>query len=311
MGSKRKLASKILDDIEKKKEFGVFYDLFGGGGAISLEAVKRGFSVVYNELDTGISELFKDVLFNDRDYYKLDFVDRDSFLSIKDQPDWYGGFIKSCYSFGNNLKDYLYGKDVEEYKRQYHNLIVLDDTSALDYMNQYIEEYIFKKYGVRVPIKLENPVGETIRDKRLSIRRQLNVHQKVCNIRLEHIERISQLGKVQRLEHSERIDQISQSKNTSYLSINNKDYRDIDIKPNSIVYLDPPYKNTQIYSKQYIFDYDALKEYILGLNGVLVFMSGYECDWMDCISEYNHRSTLSATNNSKKVIEKLFFLDKR
>ena len=62
MGSKRKLAKPIIDYIiannPKAKHL---YDLFGGGGTISFEALKRRqFQTVhYNELNTGVVELLK------------------------------------------------------------------------------------------------------------------------------------------------------------------------------------------------------------------------------------------------------------
>ena len=56
MGSKRKLASSIVSEIvNRHPEATQFYDLFGGGGAISFEALKyRQLKVHYNELNTSI-----------------------------------------------------------------------------------------------------------------------------------------------------------------------------------------------------------------------------------------------------------------
>ena len=42
MGGKRKIAGKIVDEILRRHpDCEYFYDLFGGGGAISFEAMQR------------------------------------------------------------------------------------------------------------------------------------------------------------------------------------------------------------------------------------------------------------------------------
>jgi len=64
MGSKRKLAKKIVDSIlEDNPKCKYFFDLFGGGGAISFEVIQRPQikQVVYNELNTGVVELLKHI----------------------------------------------------------------------------------------------------------------------------------------------------------------------------------------------------------------------------------------------------------
>jgi site-specific DNA-adenine methylase len=59
MGSKRKLASEILHFITSRHNgLTDFYDLFGGGGAVSFTAIKDyRFNVHYNELNSHIFHL--------------------------------------------------------------------------------------------------------------------------------------------------------------------------------------------------------------------------------------------------------------
>ena len=64
MGSKRKLSKPIIDYIlANNPRTNYFYDLFGGGGAISFEALKRKKikKVHYNELNNGVVELIKKI----------------------------------------------------------------------------------------------------------------------------------------------------------------------------------------------------------------------------------------------------------
>ncbi|WP_308653600.1 DNA adenine methylase, partial [uncultured Anaerococcus sp.] len=52
IGSKKKIAKKLIEII--KQNFGIdktVYDLFGGGGAITLECKLQGLDVVYNDID--------------------------------------------------------------------------------------------------------------------------------------------------------------------------------------------------------------------------------------------------------------------
>lgn len=59
MGSKRKLSKTIIDYILiHNPNVKYIYDLFGGGGSMSFEALQRKQikKVFYNELNTGVTE---------------------------------------------------------------------------------------------------------------------------------------------------------------------------------------------------------------------------------------------------------------
>lgn len=83
------------------------------------------------------------------------------------------------------------------------------------------------------------------------------------------------------------------------------DYRDVEILPDSIIYMDIPYKGTKDYGMN--FDYESFYTWC-EQQTELVFISEY---WMPedrfvCIAEFPRRSTFSTTNNSKREIEKIF-----
>ena len=124
-GSKRKLAEEIISFIRiNNPEARNFYDLFGGGGAISMCASHYFENVFYNELDSGVCKLFEFCLNNKipEDWYQ--WVSREQFHELKTTPTPYGGMVKQCWSFGNNGKDYLFSKENEELKMPLHNAIV-------------------------------------------------------------------------------------------------------------------------------------------------------------------------------------------
>src|ERR1022692_280682 len=112
MGSKRKLAAGILNAIISRHE-GVtdFYDLFGGGGAVSFTAIDNyNFNVHYNELNSHIYclvEYLKNNKTLDPKFYE--WVTREEFFKQcnRTDSDWYSGFVMSCWSFGNKQVGYM------------------------------------------------------------------------------------------------------------------------------------------------------------------------------------------------------------
>lgn len=91
--------------------------------------------------------------------------------------------------------------------------------------------------------------------------------------------------------------------------IENKNYLDLKIPDNSIVYCDPPYKNTTKYSS--IFNHEIFWNWIRNLNsnGHQVFISEYSApDDFSCVWQREVVSSLDVTNKGKKNIERLFIL---
>jgi len=118
MGSKRRLSSKIVNFIiEQHGVIENFYDVFGGGGAISFEALQKHQieNVHYNDINTGVVNLLRKLQKDGitEEFYK--WVSREEFNALKLGDSWKSGLIKTCWSFGNNQKDYLYAKAKEEH----------------------------------------------------------------------------------------------------------------------------------------------------------------------------------------------------
>ena len=83
------------------------------------------------------------------------------------------------------------------------------------------------------------------------------------------------------------------------------DYREVEILPDSVIYCDPPYKDTGGYGME--FDHESFYDWC-EKQTALVLISEY---WMPperfvCIAERPRKSTFSATNNSLERIEKVF-----
>ncbi len=131
IGSKKKISKKIVEII--KQNFGTdktVYDLFGGGGAITAELLINDMSVVYNELDKTVANMFCAALVGDREWVKTLMISHDEFMAIKQKE------IKSTddelkllvNSFGNARRNYLYSKELSDVKYNLAKQIVdIDD----------------------------------------------------------------------------------------------------------------------------------------------------------------------------------------
>lgn len=103
---------------------------------------------------------------------------------------------------------------------------------------------------------------------------------------------------------------VKQSPNLKGIEFVISDYRNLFIPDNSLIYCDPPYKNTTSY-KDKNFDHDVFFDWcrLMRDKGHTVFVSEYsapsdfECVWFKEIN-----SSLTKDTGSKKGIEKLFRL---
>ena len=86
------------------------------------------------------------------------------------------------------------------------------------------------------------------------------------------------------------------------------DYQDVPIHENSVIYCDIPYKGTNRYAgKGADFDHDRFYEWALQQTQP-IFISSYDMPKEDfkVIAEWSRIDTLSATNNSLRVTERIF-----
>lgn len=152
LGSKRKISYDILSIIANKAPNArYFFDLFGGGGAMSFNARANGYEVYYNELDTNIY-MFVDFLVNQKrelgkygylpdSFYR--FVSREDFKQLKQaEPSVYRTFALINYSFGCSCREYFCSKDKEIFKKAGHYFILDNDKDYVDFY-----ESLFKDSG--------------------------------------------------------------------------------------------------------------------------------------------------------------------
>ena len=284
VGSKKKISKKIVEII--KQNFGAdktVYDVFGGGGAITAELMINGIDVVYNDLDKTITDMFNHVLNQDREWIKTLIVNRDEFIAIREKE------IKTVddklkllvNSFGNNRKDYLYSKQVSDAK---YNLAV----------------EILEKEDVLVGYKKTTTYQRAVNlyEDKLGFVDKQEKHRVLQ--RLQQLQQLEQLQQLQQLEQLERLPKTI-----------NKDYKYFSNVKNSILYLDPPYENSNTGTYNSQVDYQEFYDwaYEMSKNNI-VLLSSYEVsdDRFECVYEFKTaRSTMSVYNSEKRT-EKLFMV---
>ena len=221
----------------------------GGGGAITTtvaEYYSDVFShVVYNELNPAVYSLFS-LLINGSKKEKATFfkkaqkwVSREDFNQHKGGEDVYAGYIQTCWSFGNNLDGYLYGRSIEAAKELAHAVIYGELERAKE-----------------LPFKLEsNFINLPIQERRLSFNRvakKLRKDQAAIFSRVQHIER---------MDHLRALETLGDSIPSGRIRTSNRSYEEVQLTPASVVYIDPPYFATASYVGK-SFDYTAFKEWV-------------------------------------------------
>ena len=297
MGSKNRIAKKVIDFLPSGE---TLVDLFGGGGAITdcANESNKWDHIIYNELNELPYKCFLKAL---RGEYENEdrWISRQDFINLKDTDE----YVACCFSFGNNFRNYMYSKKIEQYKRAYHYAIVFDDFQPLselfdketvDMLKKSVEVETNKKQR---RLKFTHALGKYIIDlfKESEVRKTVNLTgTNVRNI-LENQqckERLYELKK-------EQVDNIT---------FFNNDYRDVPIPTNAIIYCDIPYKNTVTYNKE-SFDYESFYSWCeeKAQQGYKVYISEYAMpeDRFECVKEINSRSCF-ARNKKSHIIEKIF-----
>lgn len=117
MGRKGKKAGKIVNALPAGNRL---IDAFGGGGCVTLHAADSGKydQVLFNDLSPNAYKLFDEIIVKHHkvDLEKLAMTTRKQFFSVRDKkPEdmtLEDTAVLMCFSFGFNMKDYLYSKNL-------------------------------------------------------------------------------------------------------------------------------------------------------------------------------------------------------
>ena len=302
-GSKNKIAENIIAQLPPAKHF---YDLFGGGGAMTHCALMSGKYefVHYNELNPLVFKAFKMAL-NGEFESETRWISREDFEKLKNTDP----YVAVCFSFGNNLKTYAYNKECEKFKKAVHYSIFFNDNSLL---KEYIDLSNFNYSSNNIKerrLELQRYLTVLLRENKLERKVYANFNH-VGNARnviqnLERLERFMSFnpsGNVQNLlQNMNRLEHIPQISNKVILT--NLSYEQVPIENDSVIYCDPPYKETGTYLND--FDHEKFYSWLRSLKQQ-VFISEYQMpnDFHEVFS-IKKRVSFSQKQNTQKV-EKLF-----
>lgn len=324
MGSKGGIAKEVIKIFPKADHF---YDLFGGGFSITHAMLRHRLKHYkhfhFNEIRPRICELIQDAIAGKYSYenFKPPFVDRDTFFKNKDKC----AYTKVCWSFGKNGKDYLFSKDIEPYKKSMHNAIVFNEfddlAKAVLKMDAFKQGYsvknrrLFLRQTIETYRKTAIPkvLHKFLNKKQLQRLEQLQRLQQIDQLRrLEQIERLEQLQQLRQLEQLERLKQLQrlqQIERLKRLNFYNGSYDKVDIKPNSIIYCDPPYKNTGSYDGD--FDHKRFLDWAAD-HKTPVFISEYDIpdNRFFSVKKIQKRSMLSPYKDNTLIKTEKIYMNK-
>lgn len=368
-GSKNKLAERIVSLLPKRTHL---IDLFCGGCAVSHAALLRNKyeHIHINDINWMCPTLFIDAL-NGKYQNETRWISREDFFRLKDTEP----YVAVVWSFGNNLRDYLYSKEIEPLKKAIHYAIFFRDYSLgkdLGYDLSFIDpisdiqrryaavKRYFSQFGhfqqqsfeggaesshqlqvehvtrggqnhrdcrAQRPTNGSIPTSSLTGGRNVSVRletieRLTNVHQNFniknaaaesVGFKKKKIDRASSATEneptaLHRLQYRERQLSLPRKSGGRFSNITSSvlDYAKVEIPNDSVIYCDIPYEDTNVYNKAEGFDYERFYDWCEHQTQP-VFISSYQMpgDRFDCIEEFSHRSTLSATANNL-VTERIY-----
>ncbi len=203
-GSKNKIAAWVVDNLPPAR---FFIDAFAGGCAVTHAALLSGKyeRLIANDLSPA-PDLFLDAVhgkFKDETRW----ISREEFHALKATD----AYVRYCWSFGNNGRNYIYGDDIVPYKKACHYAVMLDDWKLFReiYSPQMEDEW---------RERLSKETGNAARRQAL---RKIMI--------------------LQHLQYLERLNEMQEIKSAENFSVSQSDYRNLFIPRNSVIYCDPPY----------------------------------------------------------------------
>lgn len=346
-GSKNKLAERIVRLLPKRTHL---IDLFCGGCAVSHAALLMGKyeHIHINDINWMCPKLFIDALngkYNDENRW----ISREEFFRLKDTDP----YVAVVWSFGNNLRDYLYSKEIEPLKKAIHYAMFFSDYSLgkelghdlsfIDPIQDLQKRYLAVKHyfnklghfqqqsfeGGRINECSRNPSvaslalpqyksgGGAQRMQSAEANERLNTFRNIIpwkGCQTQSFKKTTtsdpasysttkDATQLHRLPSRERQHRLSYIREGHFLPITSSvlDYEEVTIPEDSVIYCDIPYEGTDGYlgKGKGGFDYERFYQWCERQTQP-VFISSYSMpeDRFDCIEEFTHRVTLSATANN-------------
>ena len=317
-GSKSRIAHWVIDHLPQGH---VLIDAFAGGCAITHRALlsQKWQTVIANDINGKYTQLFADAVHGKyRDERR--WISREDFERLKAKD----AFVACCWSFGNDLRSYMYSQVIEPYKRALHYAFLFDDFAQMQELMPEVARAV-----------AEALIGQrNLHDRRVTAQKVIvktlkrltgdnYAHQIIQSNPLyrtiRHTSRNTQiLQSLESLERLERLQilQILQSlQSLESLQITSQSYDEIDIPDDAVVYCDPPYhanKKLLYEGTAKEFDHCAFYDWCVRVSKTNpIFISEYsiEDDRFEIVAEKQKLTSLASVK-SFNVTERLYTVKK-
>ena len=263
--------------------------LWGGGSLIHYQLLQNQYKNYYaNYFNPLVVKAFE-MAIHGKFKNETRWISHEEFDKLKNTDP----YVAFCFSFGNDLKSYAYGKDIEPYEKALHYLVVFQDESLM--------KEIFSNIDFSFVHKIKD-----VNDRRLKTQSFVKTNSFAINTPIDISAKTTPL--LQNIINWNRLNIPCDncSLNVNNFEMTDKSYDEIEIKPNSVIYCDIPYKSTNKYEISKDFDYEKFYSWC-ERQTELCFISEYSMpkDRFTCIAEIEHRSIICA-NENQSVIERVF-----
>ena len=275
MWSKNALAERIVALLPSASHL---IDVFAGGCAITHCAMKSGKwqHVHANDINEMIVGAFRRAINGDF-LGERRWVSHEEFNRVRDTD----AYAAICFSFGGILRSYAYNHKNEELKRALHYAIFFGD---------------HKPFLSLTGIDLTPVLNiSDLRERYLTAKHLSKENGQRINLQpFELLNRLNNLATAFSEEEKHR------------LTIGSADFAEVDIPSDSVIYCDPPYRESGCYSKAKDFNHERFFEWALRQT-VPVYVSEYAMpeDFVE-VASWQKRCKMSQTSNSLRTTEKLF-----
>lgn len=266
-GGKCYHARTILNYIEETSDKKTLVDVFGGGGSISLEAENRGYDVIYNDIDPLIYTLFSELT----QVSQLSIATKNLLLypnkkrfkqALKTTNKSFEDFlVLYCWSFNNNCKCFLYPDekltDMLELTK-----IIMGRGAASEKSGKYVELIEIMK-SCNAESVSERHDYYLKHGKHCKNVGYVKYRKGVPGMAAKRINHLEVLKKIERLTNIK----------TDKIKTLNLDYKKLNIPPDAVVFLDPPYLNTLGYGCE--FNYNDFVKWYSNLPNENIFITEY------------------------------------
>ena len=331
-GSKSRIAHWVIDHLPRGR---VLIDAFAGGCAITHRALlsQKWQTIIANDINGKYLQLFADAI-HGRYRDEKRWISCEDFERLKSKD----AFVACCWSFGNNLRSYMYSRGIEPYKRALHYAIVLDDFAPMQELMPEVAQavhdaihWIQNTHDRR--ITAQNVIVKTLKritdDNYLhSVIQNNPLYRKIRHTSrnapslerlerlqsLESLQSLQSLGSLERLQSLESLESLERMQSLDSLQVTSLSYDKIDIPDGAVVYCDPPYHacDKRLYEGTSRFDHNAFYDWCVSVSKTNpIFISEYsiEDDRFEIVAEKQKMTSMSQVKSST-VTERLYTVKK-